>query len=89
MEKTLSITSARTQLLKLTKQVFRRRMDRYVLTNKGVAEAVRAECRGIQVAAEQRRSWSPIRTCFAADVRRDSNRSAAGQGVQLEAGVPR
>jgi PHD/YefM family antitoxin component YafN of YafNO toxin-antitoxin module len=39
MEKTVSITSARSQLLKLAKQVFRH-MDRYVLTNKGVAEAV-------------------------------------------------
>jgi len=39
MDKTLSVTSARQQLLKLTKDV-RRRMDRVVLTNKGEAEAV-------------------------------------------------
>jgi len=34
MDKTLSVTSARQQLLKLTKDV-RRRMDRVQLTNKG------------------------------------------------------
>src|ERR1017187_9079233 len=39
MDRTLSVTSARQQLLKLTKDV-RRRMDRVVLTNKGEAEAV-------------------------------------------------
>jgi antitoxin YefM len=39
MDKTLSVTSARQQLLKLTKDV-RRRMDRVVLTNKGEAAAV-------------------------------------------------
>ena len=39
MDRTLSVTSARQQLLKLTKSV-RRRMDRIVLTNKGEAEAV-------------------------------------------------
>jgi prevent-host-death family protein len=39
MDKTLSVTSARQQLLKLTKDV-RRRMDRVVLTNKGEATAV-------------------------------------------------
>lgn len=54
MEKTLSITSARTQLLKLSKQVFRH-MDRYVLTNKGVAEAVLlsvGEYQSLRAAAE-------------------------------------
>lgn len=39
IEKTLSVTSARNQLLQLTKQVARR-MDRFVLTNKGQAAAV-------------------------------------------------
>ncbi len=39
MDRTLSVTSARQQLLKLTKDV-RRRMDRVVLTNKGEAEAI-------------------------------------------------
>jgi prevent-host-death family protein len=39
MDRTLSVTSARQQLLKLTKDV-RRRMDRVVLTNKGEAAAV-------------------------------------------------
>jgi PHD/YefM family antitoxin component YafN of YafNO toxin-antitoxin module len=39
MDRTLSVTSARQQLLKLTKSV-RLRMDRVVLTNKGEAEAV-------------------------------------------------
>ncbi len=39
MDKTLSVTSARQQLLKLTKDV-RRRMDRVVLTNKGEATAI-------------------------------------------------
>ena len=39
MDRTLSVTSARQQLLKLTKDV-RRRMDRVVLTNKGEAAAI-------------------------------------------------
>jgi PHD/YefM family antitoxin component YafN of YafNO toxin-antitoxin module len=39
MDKTLSVTSARQQLLKLTKDI-RRRMDRVVLTNRGEAEAI-------------------------------------------------
>ncbi len=54
MEKTLSITSARNQLLKLTKQVARH-MDRYVLTNKGTAEAVLVsvgEYKSLKAAAE-------------------------------------
>lgn len=54
MEKTLSITSARGQLLKLSKQVARH-MDRYVLTNKGQAETVLlsvGEYRGLRAAAE-------------------------------------
>ena len=54
VEKTLSITSARSQLLKLSKQVFRH-MDRYVLTNKGVAETVLvsvSEYKSLQAAAE-------------------------------------
>jgi PHD/YefM family antitoxin component YafN of YafNO toxin-antitoxin module len=54
MEKTVSITSARSQLLKLAKQVFRH-MDRYVLTNKGVAEAVLlsvGEYKSLRAAAE-------------------------------------
>ncbi len=54
MEKTVSITSARSQLLKLSKQVVRH-MDRYVLTNKGVAEAVLlsvGEYKSLRAAAE-------------------------------------
>jgi PHD/YefM family antitoxin component YafN of YafNO toxin-antitoxin module len=54
MEKTVSITSARSQLLKLSKQVFRH-MDRYVLTNKGVAETVLlsvSEYNSLRAAAE-------------------------------------
>jgi PHD/YefM family antitoxin component YafN of YafNO toxin-antitoxin module len=54
MEKTLSITSARSQLLKLSKQVARH-MDRYVLTNKGQAETVLlsvGEYKGLRAAAE-------------------------------------
>ena len=54
MEKTVSITSARSQLLKLDKQVVRH-MDRYVLTNKGVAEAVLlsvGEYKSLRAAAE-------------------------------------
>ena len=39
MDRTLSVTSARQQLLQLTKDV-RRRMDRVVLTNKGEATAI-------------------------------------------------
>jgi PHD/YefM family antitoxin component YafN of YafNO toxin-antitoxin module len=39
MDKTLSVTSARQQLLKLTRDI-RRRMDRVVLTNKGEATAI-------------------------------------------------
>ncbi len=54
MDKTLSVTSARQQLLKLTKDV-RRRMDRVVLTNKGEAEAVlmsMGEYNSLKAAAE-------------------------------------
>jgi len=54
IEKTVSVTSARSQLLKLTKQVARH-MDRYVLTNKGKAEAVVmsvGEYRSLRAAAE-------------------------------------
>lgn len=54
MEKTISISSARSQLLKLSKQVVRH-MDRYVLTNKGVAEAVLlsvGEYKSLRAAAE-------------------------------------
>lgn len=54
MDKTLSVTSARQQLLKLTKDV-RRRMDRVVLTNKGEATAILmsvGEYKSLRAAAE-------------------------------------
>jgi prevent-host-death family protein len=54
MDKTLSVTSARQQLLKLTKDV-RRRMDRVVLTNKGEAAAILmsvGEYKSLMAAAE-------------------------------------
>ena len=54
VEKSISVTSARSQLLKLTKLVARH-MDRYVLTNKGQAEAVLlsvSEYKSLRAAAE-------------------------------------
>ncbi len=54
IEKTVSITAARSQLLKLTKLVARH-MDRFVLTNKGEAEAVLvsvSEYKSLRAAAE-------------------------------------
>ncbi len=54
IEKTLSVTSARSQLLKLTK-LAARHMTRFVLTNKGEAEAVLlsvGEYKSLRAAAE-------------------------------------
>ncbi len=54
IEKTLSVTSARSQLLKLTK-LAARHMTRFVLTNKGEAEAVLlsvSEYKSLRAAAE-------------------------------------
>jgi prevent-host-death family protein len=54
MEKTMAITSARQELMKLSKSVAAH-MDRVVLTNKGVGEAVLlslSEYRSLKAAAE-------------------------------------
>jgi prevent-host-death family protein len=54
MEKTMAITSARQELMKLSKYVATH-MDRVVLTNKGVGEAVLlslSEYRSLKAAAE-------------------------------------
>jgi len=54
VHKTLSVTSARQQLLKLTKDIGRR-MDQVVLTNKGEAQAVllsMGEYNSLRAAAE-------------------------------------
>ncbi|MGA2905112.1 MAG: type II toxin-antitoxin system Phd/YefM family antitoxin [Candidatus Korobacteraceae bacterium] len=54
MNKTISVTSARQQLLKLTKDIGRR-MDQVVLTNKGEAQAVllsMGEYNSLRAAAE-------------------------------------
>lgn len=81
MEKTVSITSARSQLLKLAKQVSRR-MDRYVLTNKGVAEVVLlsvGEYKSLRAAAE----LAAHPEVFAATLQ-GFEQIKGGEGVKLE-----
>ena len=81
MEKTVSITTARSQLLKLSKQV-QRRMDRYVLTNKGVAETVLlsvGEYKSLKAAAELAAHPEVL-----AATRAGYEQLLAGNGVPLE-----
>lgn len=85
MEKTVSITSARNQLLKLTKQVARH-MDRYVLTNKGTAEAVLVsvgEYKSLKAAAELLAHPDVL-----AATMRGFEQIAEGKGVKLEDAFP-
>ena len=77
MDKTLSVTSARQQLLKLTKDV-RRRMDRVVLTNKGEAEAMLmsvGEYNSLKAAAEL-----AMRPDILRQRKKDLSRSSAAEG---------
>ena len=81
IEKTVSITAARSQLLKLTKLVARR-MDRFVLTNKGEAEAVLvsvSEYKSLRAAAELL-----ARPDVLAATRKGFEQILAGKGVPLD-----
>src|SRR5208283_5858199 len=85
MDRTLSVTSARQQLLKLTKDV-RRRMDRVVLTNKGEAAAILmsvGEYNGLKAAAEL-----AMRPDVLKATREGFERIQRGEGIRLEDAFP-
>ena len=85
IEKTVSVTSARNQLLKLTKQVARH-MDRFVLTNKGEAEAVLlsvGEYKSLRAAAELAAHPEVITATL-----EGFERIKRGEGISLEAAFP-
>jgi antitoxin YefM len=85
MDKTLSVTSARQQLLKLTKDV-RRRMDRVVLTNKGEAAAVLmsvGEYNSLKAAAEL-----AMRPDILEATREGFERIERGEGMSLDEAFP-
>ncbi len=85
MDKTLSVTSARQQLLKLTKDV-RRRMDRVVLTNKGEAEAILmsvGEYNSLKAAAEL-----AMRPDILKATEEGFEQIERGEGISLEEAFP-
>jgi len=85
MDRTLSVTSARQQLLKLTKDV-RRRMDRVVLTNKGEATAILmsvGEYKGLRAAAEL-----AMRPDILQASREGAERIQRGEGIPLDEAFP-
>ena len=85
MDKTLSVTSARQQLLKLTKDV-RRRMDRVVLTNKGEATAVLmsvGEYNSLKAAAEL-----AMRPDILKATEEGFERIERGEGISLDEAFP-
>jgi len=85
MDKTLSVTSARQQLLKLTKDV-RRRMDRVVLTNKGEAAAVLmsvGEYNSLKAAAELAMRPDILRA-----TEEGFERIRRGEGIRLDEAFP-
>ena len=85
MDKTLSVTSARQQLLKLTKDV-RRRMDRVVLTNKGEATAILmsvGEYKSLKAAAEL-----AARPDILKATQEGFERIQRGEGIRLEDAFP-
>ena len=85
MDKTLSVTSARQQLLKLTKDV-RRRMDRVVLTNKGEATAILmsiGEYKSLRAAAEL-----AARPDILKATREGAEQIERGEGITLDEAFP-
>lgn len=81
MQKTIPITTARQQLLELTKKV-KRHMQTYILTNKGEQEAVLMsvpEYRSLMAAAEL-----ALHPDVLAMTRLGMEQLAAGEGVSLE-----
>jgi prevent-host-death family protein len=85
MDRTLSVTSARQQLLKLTKDV-RRRMDRVVLTNKGEAAAILmsvGEYKSLMAAAEL-----AMRPDILKATREGFERIQRGEGISLDEAFP-
>lgn len=81
MQKTIPITTARQQLLALTKKV-KRHMQTYILTNKGEQEAVLMsvpEYRSLMAAAELARHPEVL-----AMTRLGMEQQAAHEGVSLE-----
>ena len=81
MEKTISVTEARQSLPQLTRQTAER-MDRWVLTNKGVGETVLmsvAEYRSLRAAAELVRDPEAL-----AASRRGFAELEEGRGLSLE-----
>jgi prevent-host-death family protein len=85
MDRTLSVTSARQQLLKLTKDV-RRRMDRVVLTNKGEAEAVLlsvGEYNSLKAAAELAMRPDIVRA-----IKEGFEQIERGEGITLDEAFP-
>jgi len=81
MEKTMSVSTARQNLMKLTKQVSER-MDKVVLTNKGKAETVLmsfAEYRSLMAAAELAMHPEVLAETMAAYARIEN-----GGGISLE-----
>jgi len=86
MHKTLSVTAARQQLLKLTKDIDRR-MGKVVLTNKGEAQAIllsMGEYNSLRAAAE---------VVARPEIRRASDEGfeqlRRGKGVKLSKAMPR
>jgi len=85
MDRTLSVTSARQQLLKLTKDI-RRRMDRVVLTNKGEATAILmsvGEYKSLRAAAELAARPDILRA-----TQEGFERLQRGEGIRLEDAFP-
>jgi prevent-host-death family protein len=85
MDKTLSVTTARQQLLKLTKDV-RRRMDRVVLTNKGEAAAILisvGEYNSLKAAAEL-----AMRPDIVKATREGFEQIERGEGISLDEAFP-
>lgn len=81
MEKTITITKARQQLLDLTKKI-KRHMQTYILTNRGEEEAVLIsvpEYRSLMAAAELARHPEVLTM-----TRQGIDQLAAGQGVSVE-----
>jgi antitoxin YefM len=85
MDRTLSVTSARQQLLKLTKDI-RRRMDRVVLTNKGEAAAILmsvGEYNSLKAAAEL-----AMRPDILKATEEGFEQIERGEGIRLEEAFP-
>jgi len=85
VDKTLSVTSARQQLLKLAKDV-RRRMDRVVLTNKGEATAILmsvGEYNSLRAAAEL-----AMRPDILKATEEGSEQIRRGEGIRLDEVFP-